>query len=305
MGQTYNITFLYTPFIRYNIDFELQYPGAFKDDLVEQPVNFSHSHSYIKEDTFNKILKFDKIGSKLAEKYAWGENILRSMTFERGYYELMVGSVTLDSYKIIETGISYIMDCTHGYHKTTVHLATSFPGTSKVVNNPISVFPHQVWLAIAFSLNIFCLCTLNMIYIYGKIRPQLLKANLESTHVMLRLYPGCTEPDQFKWFKDFSAGRLVLLVFSFSGLFLIAIYNVDLRSKLIVPGMETSIDSLDDIDFGKTKILLHYDEGTKLTISDQIHLTDVVPFYRWVQAKSIQVLPYCIHFTQFYPALFK
>ena len=115
--------------------------------------------------------------------------------------------MTFDSYKTIETGITYILDCTHGYHKTTVHLTAKYPGLSKNVNNPITVLPYKVWIAIFFSLSIFTLYTLSVINVYERIRPQIVKPNLESSQVVLRLMSGLTEPDDEAWFRNYSSGN--------------------------------------------------------------------------------------------------
>ena len=291
MTQYFNIKFLYTPFINYNVDYEQQTLGSFEKDLVDQQLDYSHSHLYTKEIHFAEKISFDYKGTELAKEYAWTFNILRSMTFERGHFEFLIGSVTLDSYQIIETGIIYIIDCTHGYHKTSVHLVSRFPQINKDGNNPISIFPYQVWFAVLFTLSLLTFCTLNIIYVYAKFQPQLLRSNLEISQVVIRLILGMTEPDFVSWFKGnrHSSGRIIILVHSIASFFFLSLYNVDLRSKIIVPEMQKSIDSLSDIDFRSTKVLLHFDEGTKLTLSDQSQLYNLVPLNVGIKAKTVKV----------------
>ena len=238
-------------------------------------------------------MQFDPKGVNLAIEYAETFTIFRSMTFERGYYEFLIGSVTLDSYHSIETSITYILDCTHGYHKTTVHLASRYPDISDNINNPLSVFPYKVWIATLFSLTLITICTLNIIYVYDGIKPKNIKSNLEVSQIVLRLSAGFTEPDDEAWFKNYSAGKFIMLVYSVASFFIVSLYNVDIRAKIIVPEMEKPIDTMNDIDFRVTKILLDYNEGTKLTLSDQAHLFNLLTIYANLTADSIFV---CFHY---------
>ena len=70
---------------------------------------------------------------------------------------------------------------------------------------------------------------------------------------------------------------------------MLSICGILLRATIIVPEMETPINDLDEVDFTKTKIILDYEEGTKLSYSDQALLSNFVPGYKTLNPKSIAV----------------
>ena len=207
-----------------------------------------------------------------------------------GHYTFIIGSLTLDVYQTHESGVIYLLDATHGYHKSSLHLATRFPRKAADGSDPFSVFPWKLWAVIFFSLTLIVLTIFNIWLTYSKIiGGGLIKENLDVTQIILRLTFGFTEPDDEGWFKGFSTGRFTMSLWFLSSFFIVSIYCVDLRARIIVPEMETPINDLDDIDFAKMKIILDYEEGTKLSYSDQALLSNFVPGYKTLNAKSLTV----------------
>ena len=165
------------------------------------------------------------------------------------YHQFFIGSVTLDVYQTLESGIVHVLDPSHGYHRTNIYLATRFPRVDIEIQDPLSIFPKSIWLAIIIGNILLIIMIFNAILIYKKVNKSLVRMDLELSQIMVRLWAGFTEPDDEKWFIKFSTGRCLMLLWSLSAFFLTSIFTVDLRSKLIVPEMEKPINTIQDIDF--------------------------------------------------------
>ena len=71
LSEMFQLSFLYTPAITYNIDQE-KGKWAFLRDLVPQPPDFAYSNLYLSMiQKINNILKFDREGVKLAKSFAF------------------------------------------------------------------------------------------------------------------------------------------------------------------------------------------------------------------------------------------
>ena len=184
-------------------------------------------------------------------------------------------------------GIVHILDPSQGYHRTNIYLATRFPRVANKNQNPLSIFAIAIWLAIAIANTLIVILVFNAIMIYKKVNIALVRSDLDTWQIMVRLWAGFTEPDDEVWFRKFSTGKFLMLLWSISAFFLMAIFNVDLRAKLIAPEIEKPIDTIQDIDFARQKILLEYDEGTKLTSLDQSQFKNLVPKYVELNTKMI------------------
>ena len=174
------------------------------------------------------------------------------------YYQFFIGSVTLDVYETLESGIVHILDPSHGYHRTNIYLATRFPRVATNNQELFSIFPKSVWLAVILANALFIIMIFNSVMIYEKVNNTLVRRELEWSQLLVRLVAGFTEPDNENWFTKFSTGKCLMLLWSVSAFFLISIFTMDLRSKLIVPEMEKPIDTIQDIDFTCQKILFDY-----------------------------------------------
>lgn len=82
MAQYFKLTFLYTPFIKFGIDLDTSIMGAFEEDLIERKTDFSLSHLYIKEKTFNDIMLYDTKGVEIANKFAWSKPVRFCSSFK-------------------------------------------------------------------------------------------------------------------------------------------------------------------------------------------------------------------------------
>ena len=107
-----------------------------------------------------------------------------------------------------ESGLVYAIEPSHGYHRQSVHLATKFPDILNEVNNPINIFPKTVWLATLTCYLLLIIMVNNIIIVYSKVSPQMVKKNLGASQIFLRLLTGFTEPDDEGWFKGYSTGEL-------------------------------------------------------------------------------------------------
>ena len=187
------------------------------------------------------------------------------------------------------------MDATHGYHTSTLHLASRYPTKVAESSNPFKIFPKRIWLAIFITSALFCLLITNAVFIYEHLNPGLVKADVGVSRIIVRLLAGFTEPDNIGWFsRHFSTGRyLMALWFAFS-FFIINIYCIDLRSKLIVPEMESPINSNDDIDFTTTKIII--DNGTYTAYLIQSGTKRMTVKFQQVERGKIDILfvPLCM-----------
>ena len=74
----------------------------------------------------------------------------------------------------------------------------------------LTLFPKEVWLAIAFGATLMTITILNITCIYSYVCPHLVKPNLEPGQIIIRLLAGITEADDESWFPHFSTGRHVL-----------------------------------------------------------------------------------------------
>ena len=89
---------------------------------------------------------------------------------------------------------------------------------------------------------------------------------------------GFSESDDNGWFKTYSTGRFVMLLWFLCNFFLMCIYCVDLRAKTILPEMEHEVNSISDIDFTTTKIVIPFGEHSLYSPWRKISL--IVTTYR-------------------------
>lgn len=68
--------------------------------------------------------------------------------------------------------------------------------------------------------------------------------------------------------------------------FMISFYCMDLRADILVPEMEKEINTLHDINFATTNIILSLQEATKLLMKDQSMLSYRVPDYGALSKES-------------------
>ncbi len=100
----------------------------------------------------------------------------------------------------------YILDCTHGYDRQSLHLASRYP-RQLPSNDVLSTFSKNVWLAIIASIFMLVATIMLAIYMYTVSDSSLVRSNIELSLIVIRLVAGFTEPDQCSWFKTFSAGQ--------------------------------------------------------------------------------------------------
>ena len=203
-----------------------------------------------------------------------------------------------------QAGLVYVVEPSHGYHRQSIHLATKFPDILNEVNNPINIFPKAVWLATLMCYFLIILMVNNITIVYSKVNPQMVRKQLAASRIFLRLLTGFTEPDDEGWFKGYSTGAnchkycntiwdnstflgrfLMSLWFIFS-FFIISFYCMDLRADIMVPEMEKPIETLQDIDFGASNIIIDFEEAAKMLLKDQALLSHRVPVYSKLSEKS-------------------
>ncbi len=155
--------------------------------------------------------------------------ISRKITFKEGYFTFLIGSTTLNAYQpltgnenatkqkpllyvvLAKGGIMYILDCTHGYDKQSLHLATRFPGILNS-NDLLATFPQNIWMAIVVSLLSLVVTIMITVSVYMRINPNMVRMNLDGIQIIIRLVAGITEYDDGSWFKTFSTGNLLCLL---------------------------------------------------------------------------------------------
>lgn len=128
------------------------------------------------------------------------------MNMRVGYFEALIGSVTLDIYNPKPGGLMLFVDSTQGYHEKVLHLATKYPGIISSKSNVFSLLPSNVWLATGASITMLAIIIMIIILTYAEISSSLLRPNLDPVQVLMRLFAGFTEPDNENWFIDFSTG---------------------------------------------------------------------------------------------------
>ena len=127
------------------------------------------------------------------------------------YFDILIGAVTFDVYKPWFGGRMFYIDCTHGYHKKTIHLATRYPRIIDLKSNVLNLLPIKVWYAIGASLPSLAIAISVVILVYARISSTLLRDNLIVSQVLMRLFAGATEPDNENWFTKFSTGAKCLI----------------------------------------------------------------------------------------------
>ena len=207
LAEYFKFKILYTPIFPYYVDVESQKQGSYLNFLKEIETDFSSNHHpYLKEGAFNQIFIFDQEGARKAKQYARHDKKRRPMLMSREYYELYVGSASLDIYKPQLGGWMLQVDTTHGYHEKTIHLATRYPRTIDTKSNIIKLLPNNVWIAMGISILSIAIAILFTILMYKKVSPILLRDNFTVTQILFRLFAGFTEPDNEHWFTNFSTG---------------------------------------------------------------------------------------------------
>ena len=125
------------------------------------------------------------------------------------YFDILIGSVTLDIYQPKESGFIYTVDASHGYHRKTVHLATKYPEIRPVErNNILFLFSFNIWIFTLSSVCALSMALMTTIIVYSNISSKLIRNNLSLSQVIMRLFAGITEPDDENWFTTFSTGSL-------------------------------------------------------------------------------------------------
>lgn len=180
------------------------------------------------------------------------------MTLSKGHFEFVIGSLTFDLYKQLESGVAYVLDCSQGFHKSTIHLASRYPIQVSEYGNPFIIFPIKLWISIFFALLVFVFVILNIWALYKQINRNLVKSNLEISQIVIRVSIGFTEPDNEGWFRGYSTGRMIMSLWFIASFFLISFYAMDLRAEIIAPDFEKPIETINDIDFATTKIMINY-----------------------------------------------
>ena len=136
------------------------------------------------------------------------------------------------------------------------------------------------------------------IYVYQDCNPDIIRPSLGEVQILLRIIAGFTEPDEEKWFKTFSTGRFLFFIWSLTTFFMCSIFTTDLRSVMISPIMEKPIEKIEDItNFGRRKILMHYDEGALLSPTDQRLLKFLVQRSNEKGCRSSQAYPCSVRRT--------
>ena len=150
------------------------------------------------------------------------------------------------------------MDCTHGYHKQSIHIATRFPRVLESNNNLLKIFSRKDWIGIGISLLLFTTFVTASMEMYKSVQPGNVRQGIDFSNIFIRLVAGFTEPDDEKWFKTFSTGflillltfhyehwkqnlgRFVMILWSFSFMLMIAIFSIP--GKLLMTwSMELSL----------------------------------------------------------------
>ena len=61
---------------------------------------------------------------------------------------------------------------------------------------------------------------------------------------------------------------------------------MDLRADIMVPEMEKPIDTIQDIDFGASNIIIEFQEAAKMLLKDQALLSHRIPLYARLSEES-------------------
>ena len=207
LAEYYNMKILYTPIIPYLTDYMANKHGVYLSYMKPMKLNFKENHiPYLKEDRVNDKIIFDPEGSKIAQTYAERKKWVRFTNMSEVYFDLYIGSATLDIYQPKASGVILTVDTTQGYHQKSIHLATRYPKIKDTKSNILKLFPENVWLAFGASMTTLTMAILVTIFVYSLISLSLLRANLGISQVLIRLFAGFTEPDNENWFKTFSTG---------------------------------------------------------------------------------------------------
>ncbi len=102
----------------------------------------------------------------------------------------------------------YIVECTHGYDRHSIHLATRFP-RQLPSNDLLATFPKNIWMAMMASLLSLIVFIMITIFIYMQINHEMVRMDLDGVQILIRLVAGITEPDDGSWFKTYSTGNSI------------------------------------------------------------------------------------------------
>ena len=111
----------------------------------------------------------------------------------------------------------YLIDCSHGYDRHSIHLATRFPKRIPF-NNILATFPLNIWMANLASLLLLVVFLLISVSLYMSINPDLVRMNLDGFQILLRLVFGITQRDDHAYFETFSTGISLITFHCFESL---------------------------------------------------------------------------------------
>ncbi len=103
MAQNFDLIVKYTPAVPYSKDADMNKKGSFETDLRHVPLDYSANHiPYIKKERVDNSFQYDVQGVEIAKQYAYTVADFKPMTFQEGYFEVLIGAVTMDAYQPVE-----------------------------------------------------------------------------------------------------------------------------------------------------------------------------------------------------------
>lgn len=131
-----------------------------------------------------------------------------------------------------------------------------FIGSRHPVNLPpwtnlTNIFAPTVWLITFLCLLLMSVCFLSFYKVYKTLFSNedmiLISESIGFGDFFIKTFASITEPDPISWFKsNANAGRVLILTWALSSLFLNFAFNCNLRAVLLRPTTEKPINSLQD-----------------------------------------------------------
>ncbi len=137
---------------------------------------------------------------------------------------------------------------------------TRTPQPTNLLGNIARPFPTDVWLMFALCLLVVAsaLHMCNTVYNLTHLAEyQLGKKGVPSLNFYLFAFTKVTEPEIGPWFKRWSTGRFVTLMWSVNALFLILFYTSNLRAHMVTVDYEDPPKSLEDIAATGNKVYIY------------------------------------------------
>ncbi len=144
-------------------------------------------------------------------------------------------------------------------HQTLARYFTRTPRPTSRFGNIVRPFPIDVWTLFALSLFLIatillmCNSVYNLPYLWEY---SLGKKGVPPLNFYLFTYTKLSEPELAPWFKRWSTGRFVTLLWSVQALFMILFYTSNLRAHMVKADYEDPPRSLEEIAATGNKVYI-------------------------------------------------